>query len=136
MTWIRFFFKLSLQIKRQLSDKVSTVTSTSSASGVKLPRIDVPTFDGNIVNVVIFWEQFEAAIHGKHQLLNADKLTYLRHALKDGTARQVIGGLSQAGDNYPEATDFLRKRYARPRLIHCVHVQAIVNASPYQDWKR
>ena len=74
--------KLSLQIKRLLSDKVSTALSTSSTSGVKLPRIDLPTFDGNIANWVNFWEQFEAAIHGKRQLSNADKLTYLQHTLK------------------------------------------------------
>ena len=102
-------FKLSLQMKRLLSNKTSAVSSTSSASGVKLLRIDVPTFDGNIVNWAIFWEQFEATIHSKRQLLNADKLTYLRHALKDGTARQVIEGLSQAGDNYLEAINCLWK---------------------------
>ena len=122
-------FKMSLQIKRLLNDTPSNAPSTSSTSGVKLPRIDVPTFDGNIVNWVIFWEQFEAAIHSKHQLLNADKLTYLRYALKEGTARHVIEGLSQAGDNYPEAIDCLWKRYNRPRLIHRAHVQAILNAS-------
>ena len=49
--------------------------------------------------------------------------------MKDGTARHVIEGLSQAGDNYPEAIDCLRKRYNRPRLIHRAHVQAILNAS-------
>ena len=83
----KVLFKLSLQIKRLLSDKVSTASSISSASGVKLPRINVPTIDGNIVNWVIFWEQFEAAIHGKRQLSNTDKFTYLRHTLNDGTVR-------------------------------------------------
>ena len=123
-------FKLSLQIKRLLNNTPSSAPSIPSSSGVKLPRIDVPTFDGNIMNWVVFWEQFEAAIHSKHQLSNADKLTYLRHALKEGAARHVIEGLSQAGDNYPEAIDCLRKRYDRPRLIHRAHVQAILNASP------
>ena len=100
-------FKLRLQIKRLLSNMSSNAPSTLNASGVKLPRIDVPTFDCNIVNCVIFWEQLEAAIHSKRQLSNADKLTYLRHALKDGTTRQVMKGLSQAGDNYPKAIDCL-----------------------------
>ena len=59
-------FKLSLQIKRLLNNTPSKAPSTSDSSGVKLPRIDVPTFDDNIVNWVIFWEQFEAAIHSKH----------------------------------------------------------------------
>ena len=89
----KILLKLSLQIKRLLSDKASTASNTSSASGVKLPRIDVPTFDGNIVNWVILWEQFEAAIHRKHQLSNTDKLTYLRHALKKWNGKASHRGI-------------------------------------------
>ena len=65
------------------------------------------TFKANVVNWVIFSEQFKAAIQDKRQLSNADKLMYLRHALKDRMARQVIEGLSQAGENDPEAIDCL-----------------------------
>ena len=64
----KVLFKLSLRIKRLLNDTPSNALRTSNTSGVKLPRIDVPTFDGNIVNWAIFWEQFEAAIHSKRQL--------------------------------------------------------------------
>ena len=50
----KVLFKLSLQIKWLLNNTPSNVRCTSNASGVKLPRIDVPTFDGNIVN----WSYF------------------------------------------------------------------------------
>ena len=56
-------FKLGLQIKRQLSDLSSSEPKDLVSSGVKLLRIEVSTFDGNIVNWIIFWKQFEAAIH-------------------------------------------------------------------------
>ena len=85
------------------------------------------------MNWIIFWEQFEAAIHSKSSLSNADKLTYLRHALKDGATRQVIEGLSRARDNYPKAIDCLQRRYNRPRLIRRAHVQAIISASPLKS---
>ena len=88
-----------------------------------LLRIDVPTFDSNIMNWVVFWEQFDAAIHSKCQLSNADKLMYLRHALKDSMARQVIEGLLQAGDNFPVAIDCHLRHYNWPRLIHRPHVR-------------
>ena len=63
-------------------------------AGVNLPRIDIPTFDGNILNWSLFWEQFQAAVHDKPQLEKVDKLTYLRGALKDVPARNVIKGLT------------------------------------------
>ena len=90
--------------------------------GVQLPRIEVPTFDGNILNWQIFWEQFDSAIHNKSQLNDSDKLTYLRDALKDGPARYVIEGLTQMADSYQEAVRCLKDRYNRPRLIHHEHV--------------
>ena len=66
-------------------------TGMPTTSGVNLPRIEVPTFDGNILNWRIFWEQFDSAIHSKSTLTDSDKLTYLRDALKGGPARSVIG---------------------------------------------
>lgn len=44
--------------------------------GVKLPKIDVPHFNGNILNWRLFWEQFDVAIHRRTTLLNTGKMTY------------------------------------------------------------
>ena len=47
------------------------VSSDTSGKGVKLPKIDVPTFDGNILNWQSFWEQFSVSIHDCDSLLNS-----------------------------------------------------------------
>ena len=91
-------------------------------SGINLPRIDIPTFDGNILNWRLFWEQFQAAVHDKEHLGEIDKLTYLRDALKDGPAKNVIQGLTQSAESYQEAIRCLKERYERPRLTHRKHV--------------
>ena len=62
--------------------------------GVNLPRIKIPTFDDNILNWQMFWVQFQAAFHGKPQLGEVDKLTYLQDGFKDGPARNMIQGLT------------------------------------------
>ena len=46
---------LSLRLKRLQFDQASSVTSTG-ISGVKLPKLEVPTFDRNIMNWAAFWE--------------------------------------------------------------------------------
>ena len=83
-------------------------------SGINLPRIQIPTFDDNILNWRLFWEQFQAAVHDKPHLGEIDKLTYLRDALKDGPARNVIQGLTQSAESYQEAIRCLQDRYNRP----------------------
>ena len=42
---------------------------------------------------------------------DAEKLVYLRQALKDGSAKNYIEGLSRSGEQYEEAMECLRARY-------------------------
>ena len=97
-------YKCSLKAKRLLPAKPATVaTSTTDALGVKLPNIDVPRFNGNILSWCSFWEQFDVALHSRTSLSKAEKLAYLQSSPKDGSAKSVINGLSQSGDHYDEA---------------------------------
>ena len=112
-------FDCSLKIKKLLlsSSHPPDLTPTPSDSkGVKLPKIDVPRFDVNIVNWKTFWEQFCISIHSRTNLSDSEKLVYLRHSLKDGSAKNVIEGLSRSGEYYAEAVESLRTRCDRPHL--------------------
>ena len=99
-----------------------------SESCVKLPKIDVPTFNGNILHWNTFWEQFEVSILSKTYLTNVEKLAYLRHALKGGPANQAIEGLSRSADQYEEAKCCLKRRYDRPHFIHRAHIHTVLDA--------
>ena len=92
----------SLKVSRLSTDGSPVSRATVEREGVKLPKLEVPVFDGDILN----WRQ----------------LVYLQHALKEGSARSVIDGLSQSGDNYDIAIECLKDRFDRPRLIHQTHV--------------
>ena len=97
---------------------------------LSLPRIEILTFDGNILNWWLFWEQFQVAVHDKPHLEEVDKLTYLRVALKEGPARNVVQGLTQTAKRYYDAVRCLKDRYDRPRLIHREHVIALCKLHP------
>lgn len=90
----------------------------AATAGVKLSRIDVPHFNGSIIHWRSFWEQFDVSVNSRTSLSDAEKLTYLQNALKDGKAKSVIEGLSQMGDHYQEAVDTPHSRFDRPRLVH------------------
>ncbi len=65
-------FASSLQVKKLLLRSLHKTDSSPSSSGgrrVKLPKLDVPTFDGNILHWISFWEQF--------CISDSEKLMYL-----------------------------------------------------------
>ena len=88
---------------RKLKSNASSETSSSVQTekdwcGVKLPKLEVPKFDGNILHWKQFLEQFCVSVHQRSNLSNAEKLVYLQRALEDGNTRSVIGGLYQSGE--------------------------------------
>ena len=78
----------------------------------------MPTFDGNILNWKCFWKQFCISVDDRPNFSEAEKLVYLRHALKDRLAKYAIEGLSRSDEHYMEAIDCLKTRYDGPRLRH------------------
>ena len=74
-----------------------TPVADSSSTGVKLPKLEVPTFDGNLLNRKQFWGQFCGLLHDSTSLSDGEKLVYLQNALKDGSAKNAIEGLSRSG---------------------------------------
>ena len=68
-------FDLSLRLRRADSRSIQ-----AKNGGVKLPKLDVPTFDGNIINWQSFWEQYEVSVHSR-EITNAEKLVYLQQSL-------------------------------------------------------
>ena len=73
---------------------------------VKAAKDQVPNFDGNIMNWKIFWEQYSVLIDSKPRLSDPEKLAYLRQAVKDGQAKDVIEGLSGSCDDYKDAVEY------------------------------
>ena len=106
---------------------------TTDSKEVKLPKLDVPMFDGNILNWKSFWEQFCVSVHNCTNLSDSEKLVYLQQALKGGSAKQVIEGLSRSGQYNAEAIETLQSRYNRLCLVHQTHVRMILEAPSLKE---
>ena len=122
-------FDVCLKIHRLLHTPVPAAHS----DGIKLSKIDLPTFTGDLLNWRTFWEQYEVSIHSRIHLTDAEKLAYLRHSLKDGPALHVIEGVTGSGSEYGEAIKCLQKCYDKPRLLHLAHVKAIVEVPELKE---
>ena len=124
---------LDFEVRRLLLDFEDSHRPSEASSKVRLPKISIPTFNGKILCWKGFWEQFDATIHSNPGLSDADKLTYLQDALKEGPARFVIDGLTRTSDSYEEAIRCLKERYDRPRYVLEEHIRSIVDAAPVKN---
>ena len=126
-------FELQDSLESQASGASEASTPPSNSKGVKLPKLDVPTFDGNILNWRSFWEQYSISVHDRAHLSDSEKLVYLQQSLKGGSAKVAIEGLSRSGEYYAEAIECLQSRYDRPRLIHQAHVRMILETPSLKE---
>ena len=127
-------FDCARRIKKFLRE-VTDCSKTGATGGVttKIPKLDIPTFDGEILNWQQFWDQFAVAIHDRKNISNAEKLLYLEQALRSGSTAKAIEGLSQTVTHYEQAVQHLKERYHRPLLVFCERVRNLINLHPVKD---
>ncbi|CAG9132919.1 unnamed protein product [Plutella xylostella] len=108
----------------------------SSGSGckhdfVRLPKIDLPHFDGDYQHWLQFRDTYISLIHNNSSISNINKFHYLRAALK-GSASIIVQSLDLTEANYDIAWQLLSERYDNTRLLVNNHVQALFNVEPIQ----
>ncbi|XP_063728523.1 uncharacterized protein LOC134856085 [Symsagittifera roscoffensis] len=89
---------------------------------VQLPKLELPTFSGKYVEWSLFYDLFTASIDKNNSLSDAQKLNYLKAALKDEPAR-IIASLSINDANYAIPKQQLIKRYDNRRSVINAHIQ-------------
>ncbi|XP_063923045.1 uncharacterized protein LOC135137352 [Zophobas morio] len=117
------------------SSTASTEASTSAK--IKLPKIELPTFSGDIITFTPYIEMYQSLIHRSAELTNIEKFNYLLASLK-GEALAFIQHIPVTSDNYTVAYNALIQRYQNNRLILNAHWQYLdkakrVNADNPQD---
>lgn len=100
---------------------------SSYTSQAKLPKLQLPDFDGDVLKWGPFWEQFVAVVDSG-DMSEVTKFTYLRSLLQ-GEAKATIQGLSLSGQHYKAACELLQRRYGRPDKIIFAHVQQLLHVN-------
>ena len=101
---------------------------------MKLPKLTLQPFDGDLTTWTLFWDSFKAAVHNNDGLSQVDKFNYLKGLLQR-TALESISGLSLTGANYREAVLILSKQFGnKPQIIakhmdNLIHMNAV--SSPH-----
>jgi hypothetical protein len=98
---------------------------------VKLPTLELPTFDGKFENWQSFQDLFHASVESKTSLRDSQKLQYLKSCVK-GDAANLIKSFTVTDAHFQEAWDLLKERYDNKReivnsLISRIFKQANIN---------
>ena len=104
------------------SERLSQVLDVTN---VKLPKLELPKFNGEVTHWQSFWDQFSSHIDAT-DLPVISKFTYLM-SLLEGEAKNVVKGLAHTSANYPVACKLLKERYDKPERIIFAHVQALLS---------
>ena len=91
----------------------------------KLPRIELPKFNGDVTKFCSFWESFESSVDRNPNLSTIDKFNYLK-ALLEGSAARSVQGLALTEANYAAATDILKERFGRKQQIISGHMDDLL----------
>lgn len=94
----------------------------------RLPKLDLPRFNGDVMSWTTFWESFYTTIHTNPSLTNIQKFSYLRSQLSHA-AEQCISGLALSSANYEQAIRLLHERYGDEQHIVDAYMKKTLEAT-------
>ena len=131
---------LKKQAQAKLGPSTTTVAADNSQnnpeilSSVKLPKISLPNFDGNILQFAEFWEAFQT-VHNNENLEDTNKFHYLM-GLLEGPAKDLLIGMSKTSANYHKAIETLQKRFGNTEQVALAHFEALDKLpKPNETWE-
>lgn len=103
--------------KIELPTKKNPDTVQQPTVELKLDRIKLPTFNGDLTKWITFRDQFLDLVHNNPKFTDITKFIALQNNLT-GTAQEAIQGVRVTAANYETAWHILRRRYDnKDRLV-------------------
>ena len=104
----------------------SFTSNVSSVSQVRLPKITLPRFNGDIKRYQAFWQCFKSSVDENESLSDIYKLKYLISSL-EGQAFKALEGLDITAENYANAKKVLKNRFGKMQQIISAHMKELLN---------
>lgn len=105
-----------LSIYRNLTKIESSQTCSNTSSNIRLPKIVLPQFNGNIKKWPEYFDTFNALIHNSDTLTDTEKFHYLVSSLS-GDALSIIKTFPMTHEHYRDAYEALIARYKNKREL-------------------
>ena len=121
-------FESQLKQHQELIE-IQTNKEKDNSSPVKLPKLDIISFNGDKMKWNEFWDSFESAVHNNKKLSNVEKFNYLKSKLQ-GDAKYSVAGLNLSNENYDVAVKTLKERFGNVQDVIDMHYNQMINLRP------
>ena len=98
----------------------------TSESKVKLPKLTIQPFKGELTTWSTFWDSYQVAIHKNRLLPGIEKFNYLRSLLQ-GPILDAIAGLLLTDANYTKVVEALTQCFGNKQLIIDRYVEVLMS---------
>ncbi|XP_018372882.1 PREDICTED: uncharacterized protein LOC108767469 [Trachymyrmex cornetzi] len=92
----------------------------------RLPRIDLPKFNGTLSDWLSFKDLFHSLVIVNHSITAVEKLQYLKTSLT-GSAAHLLKNMAVTEDNFPKAWETLSSFYENKTLLVNAALQSLLN---------
>jgi len=103
---------------------------SESYSDVRLPKINLQTFNGDVTRFSSFWQSFEFAVHNNTDVPKISKLYYL-FSILEGAAYHAVEGLQLQEENYDHVVQILKSLFGK-KTTDYPGTSAITSQAPKQ----
>eukprot|EP00794_Sanderia_malayensis_P002359 gene2359-2720_t len=114
-----------LKARTESPHRINWESQSRKEAQVKLPKLNMLTFNGDPTQWISFSESFKSSIDGNQNLAKVEKMKYLQ-GLQSGPAAETIKGLSLSEENYDEAFELLKRRFGNKQIIISKHIENIM----------
>ncbi|XP_076392692.1 uncharacterized protein LOC105661897 [Megachile rotundata] len=126
------YYTCAETIERLLNKTARCVSANSNKvqtnTNITLPRIELPIFNGSLLEWQSFYDSFKSMVHENEEILGVQKFHYLKRSLR-GEVSSVIDTLNASHENYLVAWELLVKRCNQPRKIIQMHLKSLFELS-------
>ena len=125
--YIRAKLKVANIVSPVTTPQTVAVSSANANKTLKLPRIELPKFQGTIKEWLPFWSQFKK-IHENSALTKEDKFQYLIQATIPGSrANEIVRSFPPTAGNYDEVIKCLKNRFGRDDVVVEFYVRELLS---------
>ncbi|XP_058816948.1 uncharacterized protein LOC131680246 [Topomyia yanbarensis] len=112
-----------------LNSTMAAPVHASSSFHLRLPKIDLPKFNGDFSRWLAFRDTYTSMIHSNADIPTVAKLQYLLQSL-EGEARKPFESVDIEADNYASTWEALLKRYDNKRFLKRQLFRALYDLPP------
>lgn len=119
---------------RMVAEAIKTTSETNknacqerlvqSGTNIALPKIELPKFDGDVVQWCSFRDMFLSLVHNNQNISDIERFHFFKSCLS-GPALAVIKSIPLTADNYSIAWNALQKSFENNRLLATAHIDRL-----------